>query len=362
MEHFKGEQRAFCVKNYYKNADSCVIVRRLFRFHYGLHDLNQCLSESLIRAWVRKFESTGSTLNQKPKGPQRTKRSEETVNEVGASVLRNPGQSTRKRSAELSVSRTTLRRILKKDLKLHPYKLQLVQHLKPNDHNLRRHFVETMLERFRSFNNILFSDEAHFHLNGHVNKQNSRYWASDNPHFKHQKPMHSPKVTVWAAISTHGIIGPFFFEDQRGNSVTVNTERYVAMLRNFFFPQLSGFQGYNSATWFQQDGATCHTSKESLAVIKEMFAGKLISGRGDIPWPPRSPDLTPLDFFLWGYMKSRVYSNNPTTIAQLKANIRGEMAAIPRAMRERVFGNLKSRFEECLQRDGSHLDDVIFKK
>lgn len=362
MERFTGEQRAFCVKNYYKNADSCVIVRRSFRSHYGLHDLKQCPSESLIRAWVRKFEATGSTLNQKPKGPERTKRSDENINEVGSSVIRNPGQSTRKRSAELSVSRTTLRRILKEDLKLHPYKLQLVQDLKPNDHNLRRDFVETMFERFRSFNNILFSDEAHFHLNGHVNKQNSRYWASENPRFKHQKPLHSPKVTVWAAISAHGIIGPFFFEDQRGNSVTVNTERYTAMLRNFFFPQLSEFRGYNSATWFQQDGATCHTSNESLAVAKEMFAGKLISRRGDIPWPPRSPDLTPPDFFLWGYMKSRVYSNNPTTIAKLKANIREEIAAIPRAMYERVFVNLKSRFEECLQRDGAHLDDVIFKK
>ncbi|KPJ21635.1 Transposable element Tc3 transposase [Papilio machaon] len=134
------------------------------------------------------------------------------------------------------------------------------------------------------------------------------------------------------------------------------------MLRHFFFLQLSEFQGYNSATWFQQDGATCHTSNESLADLKEKFAGKLVSRRGDIPWPPRSPDLTPLDFFLWGYMKSRVYSNNPTSIAQLKANIHGEMAAIPRAMCERVFGNLKTRFEKCLQRDGAHLDDVIFKK
>lgn len=101
-----------------------------------------------------------------------------------------------------------------------------MQELKPND--------ETMFERFRSFNNILFSDEAHFHLNGHVNKQNCRYWAAENPRAKHQKPLHSPKVTVWAAISAHGIIGPYFFENQQGQSVTVNSDRYIAMLRNFF--------------------------------------------------------------------------------------------------------------------------------
>ncbi|CAK1591148.1 unnamed protein product [Parnassius mnemosyne] len=93
-----------------------------------------------------------------------------------------------------------------------------------------------------------------------------------------------------------------------------------------------------------------------------MFPNKLISSRGDIPWPPRSPDLTPCDFFLWGYLKSRVYLNKPTTISQLKQNIHEEIAAIPRSMCQRVFQSLRSRFQECQQRNGAHLDDVIFKK
>lgn len=362
MDNFTGAQRAFCVKHYYKNGDSCAIVRRLFRREFKLHDLNQCPKESVIRSWVRKFETTGSTLKQQPAGRPRSTRTEDTIEQVRASVQRNPGLSTRKRSAELTVSRTSLRRILLKDLKLHPYKIQLVQELQPNDPILRRAFVKTMLERFRSFNNILFSDEAHFHINGHVNKQNCRYWAAENPRAKHEKPLHSPKVTVWAAISAHGIIGPYFFENEQGQSVTVNSDRYIAMLRDYFFPQLQQFEAYNRATWFQQDGATCHTSNASLAVVNEMFAGKLISRRGDIAWPPRSPDLTPPDFFMWGYLKSKVYSNNPATINQLKTNIREEMTAIPRAMCERVFTNLRFRFEECLQRDGAHLNDVIFKK
>ncbi|KOC69847.1 hypothetical protein WH47_07057 [Habropoda laboriosa] len=40
--------------------------------------------------------------------------------------------------------------------------------------------------------------------------------------------------------------------------------------------------------WFQQDGATCHTSKETVALLKEMFNGRIISRGGDINWPPRS--------------------------------------------------------------------------
>lgn len=171
-------------------------------------------------------------------------------------------------------------------------------------------------------------------VNGHVNKHNCRYWSRDNSRLKHQKPLHSPKTTVWAAISAKG---PYFFENNQGNNVTANSAEYVKMLQDFFTPQLHEFQGYNSRTWMQQDGATCHTSNASLPVVKELFPNKLISRRGDIPWPSRSPDLTPCDFFLWGYLKSRVYHNKPTTISQLKQNIHEEIAAIPGSMCQRVF-------------------------
>lgn len=115
-----------------------------------------------------------------------------------------------------------------------------------------------------------------------MNRQNCRYWSDTNPKLKHQKPLHSPKVTVWAALSARGIIGPYFYEDQRGHAVTVNTERYIAMLRNFFTPALQNFNGFNQRSWFQQDGATCHTSNDSLIAVREIFGQKLISKRGDI--------------------------------------------------------------------------------
>jgi len=58
---------------------------------------------------------------------------------------------------------------------------------------------------------IMISDEAHFHLNGSVNKHNFRYWAPQNPHKVHERPLHIPKVTVWCAIGKVGVIGPYFF-------------------------------------------------------------------------------------------------------------------------------------------------------
>ena len=100
-----------------------------------------------------------------------------------------------------------------------------------------------MFDVSTDFNNIIFSDEAHFHVNGFVNKQNSRHWAAENPRLKHQKPFHSPKVTVWVGIAKWGIIGRFFFEDNRGRTVSVSLEGYMAMLTDFLAPKFQESRG-----------------------------------------------------------------------------------------------------------------------
>jgi len=87
----------------------------------------------------------------------------------------------------------------------------------------------------------------------------------------------------------------------------------------------------------------------------------LISLRGDIGWPARSRDLTPCDFFLWGYLKAKVYSRRPGTIEQLKVAIRQEVAAIPPAMTRKAMDNFRERLQQCVINNGRHLSDVIFK-
>ena len=74
------------------------------------------------------------------------------------------------------------------------------------------------------------------------------------------------------------------------------------MLQELFIPRLDELD--LGDTWFQQDGTTAHTSRTSMAVLREHFPECLISIRGDLEWPARSPDLTPCDFFIWGFLKS----------------------------------------------------------
>ncbi|GFW00157.1 DUF4817 domain-containing protein [Trichonephila clavipes] len=79
-----------------------------------------------------------------------------------------------------------------------------------NDHQARRRFVEwaqneiAVVPDFHK--RILFSDEAHFWLNGYVNKQNCRIWSEANPQVYVETPLHPEKLTVWCALWTGGIL------------------------------------------------------------------------------------------------------------------------------------------------------------
>ena len=114
--------------------------------------------------------------------------------------------------------------------------------------------------------------------------------------------------------------------------------------------------------WFQQDGATCHTAKANMQLLREKFKGRLISKFGNVWWPPRSPELTVPDFYLWGYLKDTVYKNKPQSIIDLKRNIREEIRTISTEILKNVINSLPRRMEACIKSNGKHLNDVIFKK
>jgi len=115
------------------------------------------------------------------------------------------------------------------------------------------------------------------------------------------------------------------------------------MITNILQPELRRRRTKCANVWFQQDGATAHTAHQSMTVVRNMFPGHLISRFRDVPWPPRSPDLTTCDFFLWGYLKSRVYAHKPRMLNDLKEAISQEIGLIDRQLLARVVDNLKKK-------------------
>lgn len=215
--------------------------------------------------------------------------------------------------------------------------------------------LQKLEDREILLSNLLMSDEAHFELSGCVNKQNCRYWASENPSWIQQKSLHTQRVTVWCAVAQWGVVGPYFFDG------TVNGQRYRNMINQFLLPELRRRRRLGR-TIFQQDGATCHTARETLTLLRKAFGTRLLSRSTDFAWPPRSPDMSAPDFFLWGYLKARVYTTRPRDLEDLKTRIRQEIAAISPEMLKKVFENFVTRLNDCVSVEGRHLTDVIFHK
>ena len=359
MERYTKEQRVFVITTFFENGKSFQDVIRKFRTKFGRENAP---TNRAIKLMVDKFLETGSVLDNRGNIYQRSGRSTENVAAVSRSVEEDPKTSIRHRSQQLNIKPSTLFNILHRDLHLKAYKIQLTQELKPTDHALRRQFVSWAIEKQEEnenfFNKIIFTDEAHFQLNGYVNKQNCRIWGEENPRVILEQPLHPQKVTVWCGLWSGGIIGPYFFENANGNTITVNGNRYREMIRSFLWREIDDLGVENM--WFQQDGATCHTARETMDLLKEKFEDRIISRRAGVNWPARSCDLTPLDFFLWGFVKSKVYRNNPTTIQELKNNIIEQISTIDNSLLNNVIQNFGKRLEACRSSRGGHLADIIF--
>ena len=150
-------------------------------------------------------------------------------------------------------------------------------------------------------------------------------------------------------------MGNFFFENEQGETVTVNGDRYQAMLNEFLFTKIEAEDIGN--IWFQQNGSTCHTAEATLDVLRPVFEDR----RSDLVWSPRICDLTPLYCYLWDAVKDKCYADKPETIDAdaLKDNIREAIGEIQLHTIDNVLKNWTDRVGYCMASRGSHLNEII---
>ena len=86
-----------------------------------------------------------------------------------------------------------------------------------------------------------------------------------------------------------------------------------------------------------------------MAAFRRLFPQRVISRYGDVPWPPRSPDLTAPDFFQWDYLKSKVYCTRPTDLHALNENIREEIAKPLEEKLQAVMRSFLTRVHLCIE-------------
>ena len=109
------------------------------------------------------------------------------------------------------------------------------------------------------------------------------------------KSRHTQNESLFGAhFVSRGIIMPFFFEIEQAEAVTVNGDRYRAMLNGFLLTKIEEEDIGN--IWFQQDGAMCHTAEAIIDFLRPVFEDRIISRRADVVWLPRSRILTGSNF------------------------------------------------------------------
>jgi hypothetical protein len=129
------------------------------------------------------------------------------------------------------------------------------------------------------------------------------------------------------------------------------------MLQNQIVPAIRAVfpnDQFNSL-WFQQDGCPAHNTRDVQTYLTETFGEKVISNNGPVRWPARSPDITPLDTYLWGYAKNEIYEFDPPENRQvLEQRTRVILENINRNTIQRVIRSVEKKCRQCIEQNGQH--------
>ena len=271
-------------------------------------------------------------------------------------VRLDPSLSIRRLALQFQVSFRTIYKLLHRE-NLHPFHATPVQGLLPPDMAQRLEFCNFLLEREFAegtmLDKILWTDESQFTRDGITNFHNLHAWAPENPHLKKQTSFqHRFSVNVWAGVIGNNLIGPFILPPR------LNSNNYLDFLQTQLpelledIPLLQRMNHY-----YQHDGAPCHYGTNVKNWLDATYPNRWIGRNGPIHWPARSPDLTVMDFFVWGTMKELVYATEITTLHELEQRI----GVAAQKIRDKLLNidikrSIIKRLFACIQTVGDHFE------
>lgn len=275
----------------------------------------------------------------------------------------DPEISTRRLATELGVSRMNIWRIIH-DAGYYPYHFQRVQALYPGDRIARLNSCRWFLNqpRFNNENfawNTLFTDESEFTRNGINNFHNRHLWDIENPHgiieARHQRRF---SLNVWGGIIGNVLLGPVFLPP-RLNGATYH--RFLA----YELPQLLEDIpiALRRRMWFMHDGAPAHFSMIARNWLNQAnhYRNRWIGRGGPITWPARSPDLNPLDYYLWGHSSALVYTTPINDVEDLRQRIIIAFETIRNTdgILHHVNASFYRRVHACIRAEGGHFEQFL---
>lgn len=268
----------------------------------------------------------------------------------------NPHSSTREAAPHFNVSHLFVWRTLRGDGQ-HPYHLRRCQELTPGDYLPRIEFSRWLLDNWQR--NIIWTDESTFTRVGMFNQHNTHLWMHENPlACRVDSFQHRFSVNVWAGVIGTYVLGPVFLPRLTGES-------YLHFLRETLPTLLEDIPLVNlQEVFYQHDGAPAHFSWSVRHHLDAEYGERWIGRGGPVQWPPRSADLTPLDFFLWGRIKTLVYFEEATSAEDLKSRIviAFETVKSDTEVLRTLKHQLRKRASLCIQQGGGHFESVLKRR
>lgn len=357
MEYTNSEM-VDMIEMYFLNGRSGLRARNAYAERYPER---RTPSEKIFVRIVQRLRDWGTFQpNLQDLGREQTRRIRNVEEQILDAVDNHPETSTRRLAIQHEVSQSTVSRMLRKQ-SLHPYHVQKVQALLPTDLPRRLEFCHWFLEKHNEDPNflryVMFTDEAGFTRDGIFNCHNTHIWADENPHAirdSHHQQQFS--INVWAGIVGNQLLGPYELPGR------LNGNTYLDFLNGPFQDMIDEIPlQIRRNVWLQQDGAPPHSTRRITEWLNENFPNRWIGRFGPVSWPPRSPDLTSCDFFLWGYMKNLVYSEPIDNLQQLRRRVENAAAHIRNNpdIFENVRHSLLRRARACVEAGGDQFQHLL---
>lgn len=326
---------------------------------------NKNWSVNSLNKLLQKIDRTGSVDRKPGSGKTRKTRTTLNVDSVEELVLSQedaPGthRTIRQMARELDISRSSVHRIVKRDLKLACFRKKKAQELTVANKVARVTRAKQLLRKYpdHTVPFIWFSDEKIFTVAPPMNLQNDRVYAASGTHKKQisaerllkTRSNFSRSVMVSVAVSNLGCTELIFVEP----GAKVNGAYYRdILLSQHLLPEIKQISGGHFI--FQQDSAPAHRAKETIDLLSretpDFISPQL--------WPPNSPDLNPVDYHVWSVLEQRVYTSRIRDIDHLRARLVEEWQKFDQRIIDSAVKQWRRRLSACVRENGGHFEHKI---
>ena len=318
-----------------------------------------------VKRLLHQIDTTGSADRKTGSGRRRTARTDgnaSVVEELALSQEEAPGthRTVRQIARETGITKSSVHRIIHRDLKLKCFKKKRAQDLTEANKNKRLACSRKLLRRYaeHSVPFIWFTDEKLFHVAPPVNLQNDRLYAKAGTRKKQlsadrllrKRSTFSKSAMVSVGVSLLGYTNLIFIDP----GVKINGSYYRdTLLRQQLLPAIRSVSG--DFFTFQQDSAPAHRARETVALLSAETPD-FISPQD---WPPNSPDLNPVDYAIWGILQERVYRCQIRDVDHLKERLIEEWRRFDQNIIDRAVNQWRDRLRKCVRAKGGHFEHLI---